>query len=206
MKSADIKALFDRMERAMARRPAFARGSGQALIRLGTGFACDVEHADGTLLVDQPAAEGGEGAGPPPEELMRASLGASLAMGYRLWGARLGVAIEGVDVEVTCDHDARGRLGLSNDVAVGWERVRFHVTITSAEPEEDVRRVVATADRLSPMLANLAATVERTHHLRIARPDTRFPTRHETDAGERSVPSQVTPLGSYRNPKTRKRP
>jgi uncharacterized OsmC-like protein len=171
MNAADIKELLDRRARAMVRRPAFGRGSGQARIRLGEGFTCEVEHEDRTLVADQPPSEGGGGAGPHPDQLMRASLGASLAMGYRTWGARLGVAIESVEVEMTCDYDVRGQLGVSEDVAVGWERVRFDVRVTSAAPEEAVRRVVETADRLSPMLANLASTVRRVHHLTIRRPD-----------------------------------
>jgi hypothetical protein len=91
-------------------------------------------------------------------------------MGYRLWGARLGVAIDSVTVELTCEYDARGQLGVSDDVAVGWLHARFDVTITSAAPEDDVRRVVATADARNPMLANLAATVRRTHDLTVVQP------------------------------------
>src|SRR5215831_6404280 len=98
MKLADLKALFDRKARVMARRPAFGRGSAQARICLGEGLACDVEHQDRKLLVDQPVSEGGGGTGAPPDELMRASIGASLAMGYRVWGARLGVAIAAVEL------------------------------------------------------------------------------------------------------------
>jgi len=60
---------------------------------------------------------------------------------------------------------------VSEDVAVGWQQVRFDVRVTSAAPEDDVRRVVATADRLSPMLANLAPAVRRLHHLTIVRPE-----------------------------------
>jgi uncharacterized OsmC-like protein len=170
MSAAEIKALFDRKAHAMARRPAFGRGSGQARVRLGTGLRCDTEHGDRTLLVDQPTSEGGAGAGPHPGQLMRASLGACLAMGYRIWGARLGVAIDAVEVELTCEFDARGQLGVAEDVAIGWQQVRFDVTITSAAPEEALRRVVATADRLSPMLANLSPSVRRRHHLTIVRP------------------------------------
>ena len=62
---------------------------------------------------------------------------------------------------MTCDSDARGQSGVADDVAVGWQRLRIDVAITSAAPEADVRRVVETADRLSPMLANLAPGVER---------------------------------------------
>jgi hypothetical protein len=56
---------------------------------------------------------------------------------------------------------------------VGWQRVRFDVTITSDAPEDEVRRVVATADARSPMLANLAASVRRTHTLTVVRASAR---------------------------------
>jgi uncharacterized OsmC-like protein len=171
MKPDELRALLERKARAMARRPAFGRATGQARVRLsGAGLACDVEHAERRLLVDQPASEGGGDAGPPPDELLRAGLGAGLAMGYRIWGARLGVAIDAVEVELTCDYDARGQLGVSDDVPVGWQQVRFDVTITSAAPEEAVRRVVAIADGKNPMLANLSPAVRRVHHLSIVRP------------------------------------
>ncbi len=171
MSAADIKELFERKASAMARRPAFGRGNGQAHIRLDTaGFRCQVAHGARTQLVDQPTSEGGADAGPHPGQLMRASLGACLAMGYRIWGARLDVAIDAVEVKLTCEFDARGQLGVAADVAVGWQQVRFDVTITSAAPEVSVRNVVATADRLSPMLANLSGEVRRQHHLTIVRP------------------------------------
>ena len=168
MKLAELKALFDRKARAMTRRPAFGRGVGQARIRLGEGLACEVEHLDRQLLlVDQPPSEGGRGAGTPPDELMRASIGASLAIGYRVWGARLGVAIETVELEMTCEYDLRGQLGVADDVSAGWQSVRFDVTIASNAREEAVRHVVETADRHDPMLANLAPGVRRVHHLSI---------------------------------------
>jgi uncharacterized OsmC-like protein len=170
MSAAAIKALYERKASAMTRRPAFGRGSAQAHVRLRDGFRCDVEHGERTLLVDQPGSEGGADAGPHPGQLMRASLGACLAMGYRIWGARLGVAIDAVEVELTCDFDARGQLGVADDVAVGWQQVRIAVTITTAAAEGDVRRVVETADRRSPMLANLSGAVRRVHHLTILRP------------------------------------
>jgi uncharacterized OsmC-like protein len=177
VKLASLKALFDRKARAMIRRPALGRGTAQARIRLGDGLACDVEHRDRTLRVDEPPSEGGGGAGPRPDELMCASIGASLAMGYRLWGARLGVPVEAATVEMTCEYDLRGQLGVDEDVTAGWQSVRFDVTISSGAPEEAVRRLVETADRHSPMLANLAPSVRRFHHLRV-----------DARATERTVP------------------
>jgi len=177
VKPAELKAMFERKARAMARRPAFGHGTGQARIRLGDGLACDVEHPDRKLAVDQPATEGGAGRGHPPDELMRASVGASLAMGYRVWGARLGVPIDSIEVEMTCEYDARGQLGVADDVSPGWQSVRFDVTIASDAPEDAIRRVVDTADRLSPMLANLAPRIRRVHHLAVLRASSGAPER-----------------------------
>src|SRR4029077_11125250 len=81
---ADLKELHDRRARAMVRRPAFGRSSGQARIRLGGGGSCEVEHEDRTLRVDSPIGEGGGGTAPSPGQLMQASVGASLAIGYRV--------------------------------------------------------------------------------------------------------------------------
>jgi len=177
VKLAALKALFDRKARAISRRPALGRGMAQTRIRLHDGLACDVEHRDRTLRVDEAVSEGGDGAGPRPDELMRASIGASLAMGYRQWGARLGVPIDAATVEMTCEFDLRGQLGVAAEVTAGWLSVRFDVTIASAAPEAAVRHLVETSDRHSPMLANLAPSVRRIHHLRV-----------ETRATERTVP------------------
>ena len=165
MTAAELKDLYERKASAMVRRPGFARSSGQARVRMGAGFACEIDHGDRTTRADQPTSEGGDGTAAHPGQLMRASLGACLAMGYRTWGARLDTAIDAVDVEVTCEYDARGQMGVAPDVAIGWQRMTFVVQITSNAPEAAVRRVVEIADRLSPMLANLSAQIERVHNL-----------------------------------------
>jgi uncharacterized OsmC-like protein len=189
MSPAEIKELLDRRASALARRPALAQMNGHARVRLAAGLACDVELEARAVRVDLPAPEAGADTGPDPGQLMRASLGASLAMGCRIWGARLGVPIEAIEIELTCEADARGPLGVSSEATVGWSRLRFDVKVTSAEPDEAIRRVVDTARRLSPMLANLAPAVEQVHRLTIARPET-----------ERPVPSDVTPLSSKPSP------
>jgi uncharacterized OsmC-like protein len=162
-----LKELHERKARALARRPAIARACGQAHVRLDdAGFGCRVEDADRALLADLAAEDGGDGSAPSPDQLMRAALGAALALGYRVWGARLEVPIGAIEVDVISDADARGPLGVEA-IAVGWQRLRIDVRIISAAPEADVRRVVETADRLSPHLANLAPAIARIHHLTI---------------------------------------
>src|SRR5690348_11893789 len=123
MTPAAIKALYERKASAIRRRPSFAGASGHARVQMSAGYACDIQCSDRRLRADQPPAEGGDGTGPHPDQLMRASLGACLAMGYRTWGARLDTAIEAVTVEVTCDYDTRGQLGVDEGVTIGWQRI-----------------------------------------------------------------------------------
>lgn len=169
MTPAQLKDLYARKASAMARRPVFARSSGQARVRLGPDLLCDVEHPCHSLVADAPPDDGGRGLGPDPGELMAASLGASLAMGYRLWSARLDVAIEGAEIDVLCESDLRGQLG-AGDAPVGWQRLVVSATVFTEAPEASVRRMVDLAERHCPMLANLSPAIERIHRLTIVAP------------------------------------
>jgi uncharacterized OsmC-like protein len=166
MTAAALKDLFERKRRVMLRRPSFGHAFGHARTRLAGDLCCDVEEAAWRTRIDQTPDEGGTGTAPHPGQMMRASLVACLAMGYRMWGARLDVAIDQVEVEVLCESDTRGQLGFA-DVTIGWKRIVVDVRIISAAPEADVRQVVATADRFSPILANLSPAIERVHRLRV---------------------------------------
>jgi uncharacterized OsmC-like protein len=168
--AAGLKDLYERKRRAMLKRPAFGRTTGQARVRLHDGFRCDVEEGTWRTRIDQSMDGGGQETAPHPAQMMRAALVACLAMGYRSWGARLDVSIDDIEVDVTCETDVRGQMGIA-DVPVGWQQIVVDVCIASTAPEADVRRVVETADRLSPLLGNLSPAIQRVHHLRIVHPE-----------------------------------
>jgi uncharacterized OsmC-like protein len=91
---------------------------------------------------------------------MRAGLAACLAIGYRQWGIRLGVPLDAIDVELTCELDFRGQLGVDG-VAPGWQRISWTVTVVTAAPEDEVRRVLDQAERVSPMMGSLSPAIAR---------------------------------------------
>ena len=170
MTSAGLKDLYERKRRAMLRRPAFALSSGQGHVRLRDGLCCEVEEGPWRTRIDQSVEGGGTGSAPHPAQVMRAALVACLAMSYKEWGARLDVAIDEIQVDVLCETDVRGQMGIA-EVPVGWQRIVIDVCIASTASEADVQRVVATANRLSPLLANLSPAIARVHHLRIVHPE-----------------------------------
>jgi uncharacterized OsmC-like protein len=194
-----IKELYDRLASVLARRPAFARMDGHARVVNQAGLACAVEVDRHLLRADQGAAEGGGGSAPDPDQLMRASLGASVAIGCRIWAARLGIPIDAIELELATDADARGPLGVPADVPIGWSHVRLDAKITSPAPDDAVLRVFETAVRLSPMLANLGPAVRRSHRLTIVRSPLRSSVPSRAAETERSVPSNGTPWEANSN-------
>src|SRR5262245_60850974 len=148
---------FERPFESPTRRAEPVRSEAHASASLAYGVACDVDLGDRSLRVDLPRDEAGTGSAPHPGQLMPASLGARLLMGYRQWSQRLSIALTGAQLELSCEYDARGQLGLAADVPIGWQRLRVHVRLWSDAPEADVMRLVETAHRYSPMLANLSS-------------------------------------------------
>jgi putative redox protein len=184
---ADLRELHEQKKRAFDRHPSLGKTSAQAKVCLRGGFACEVRRPGGVTRVDLPFEEGGTASAPAPGDLMRASIGACLAMGYRAWAARFGVELRSVEVDVTCEFDVRGQLGVASDVPVGWERLLLEVRIVSDAPPSALRRVVEHADRLSPMLANLSPAVRRIQTLTLE------PSTPTFDTSSPSNPSKESP-------------
>jgi uncharacterized OsmC-like protein len=170
--SEDSSAIRGRYEQRVAElreRPELGRSHGSATAELAYGFACNVDLGDRSLRVDLPRAEGGSGSGPHPGQLMRASLSACLVMGYRAWAARLEIPLDDVALEMSCEFDERGQLGVDAETSIGWQRICWKTTLWSSASDGELERLVETAHRLSPMLANLAPAVAREFELRIER-------------------------------------
>jgi uncharacterized OsmC-like protein len=168
--AAHLRDLFEQKRIALRRHPSLARSTAHAGVRLTAGLRCEVRHGERVTVVDLPLGEGGGATAPGPGDLMRASLGACLAMSYRAWAARFGFELSAVEVDITVEYDARGQLGLSDEVPIAWQRLLFDVRILSDAPPDELRRAIEHADRLSPMLANLSPAIERVHTLSIQRP------------------------------------
>lgn len=173
MSAVELRQLLEQQVRVLTRHPSLGKTSIHASVKLDAdSVGCEVRREGRVTRVDLPAEEGGGGSAPTPGDLMRASIAACMAMSYRTWAARLGVDLRSVEIDVTCELDARGQLGIADDVAIGWERLILEVRIVSADPPAAVRRVVEVADRLSPMLANLSPDIARAHALTISKPPT----------------------------------
>lgn len=144
-----IRNALEGKAKAVASRPADGQGTAISRVRLRGGLTCEVQEGEWKLVVGMPQSMGGANEGPTPGVFGRAAFGTCLAVSYGMWAARLGVALESVEVDVHADYDARGELGVSKDIRPGYLEIRYVVRIESSAPEGDVLRVVDTADRCS---------------------------------------------------------
>lgn len=148
---ATIREISERNVRILNLKPHKGHLTGTTRARLHEGVRCVIEEGPWKLCVDMPVKAGGDETGPTPGMLGRGALASCLAIGIRLWAARLGIAVDSVEVEVQADFDARGELGIG-DVKAGYKAVRYFVSIDSPAPAQTLVELLDLVERHSPYL------------------------------------------------------
>ena len=128
------------------------RGKGTRLTtaRIEDGLRCVIEEGPWKLAADMPVKVGGEESAPTPGVLGRGALASCLAICIKGWAARLEVPIDAVEVAVEADFDARGELGMDEDIRPGYQEVRCRISVESPAPEGVLTELIDTAERYSP--------------------------------------------------------
>ena len=153
-----IKKAFQRNKKALEKRPSLGQGTGTTTIRVADGTTCEITNGSKTLVCDVGTEQGGNDAGPGPGILERGALGSCMAMGYSMWAAHLEIPIESIEVVIESDFDARGMFGVTDDPP-GFKELRYTVNIVSPAPEDELRNLIKTADRHSPVLDDFSRPI-----------------------------------------------
>ena len=151
-----IAAALDRLQGALTNKPGFGHSSAASVSTLGTGLHCSTSERSHAITTDMPPAIGGDGSAPSPAALLRAALGACLAIRYRMLAAERGVALTSVRVTVESESELSGMLDPDACAPPGFTTLRYRVEIESPSPAQEVEHLVEVADRLSPVLDALA--------------------------------------------------
>ena len=108
MSNLRVRESLDRLHRVFLERPAAAKKpNSPATATWQDGLRCEVTGAHGEMVVtDMPSAMGGEGVGPNPGWLLRASMASCTATAIALRAARLGIALRSLKVTVQSESDA----------------------------------------------------------------------------------------------------
>ncbi len=146
-----IKDAFERVVKAFTAKPSLGLGTGTSKARLVNGLACEITEGKWKFSADMPEAAGGDASAPTPGVYGRAALASCLAICYKMYAAKTGIAIDAIEVQVEADFDDRGLFGFT-DVPPGYTEVRYTVTIESDETKEKIIELLDNADRHSPYL------------------------------------------------------
>ncbi len=153
-------------------RPAARLVVAQATAQLnGDGGATAVRMRGHNILVDGPPATGGDDTGPTPGDLIRAGLGAYLAINYAKHAPTFDVELTEITVNVETDIDLGSSAGLDVDTPPGFSAVRFETLLATNSPEARVRELVAFAEAHSPSLDDLTRGLPVEGQLTICRPE-----------------------------------
>ncbi len=151
-RTVEIKAALDRVADVLGRRPDHGKRTFRSVAVAGRGTTCVVEEAGETLTLDVGKALGGTHAGPSPSMVLRAALGGCIVIGIKQWAAWRGVPIDGVQVHVETDVDARGQLGLEDRARPGFEAVRLSILAASPADPIIVEDLIVTTLKYSPLM------------------------------------------------------
>ena len=143
-----IKRAFDRCALALKMLPFLGQKNEKVTVRSDKGLSCEVDCGSMKYYVDMPQNVGGGATAPTPGEYEAGALGSCVSIMVRMWGAKLEVPIESVEVEVEYETDRRFLFNIG-DVSPHWKHISYSITVISEAPKEDVKRVLELAHRQS---------------------------------------------------------
>jgi uncharacterized OsmC-like protein len=109
--------------------------------------------------IDEPPVLLGNNVGANPVEYVLVGLSGCLTTSLIAHAAARGIEIRGLSTRLEGDLDLRGFLGISEDVKVGYERIRVYFKIDADIPEEKKQELIAMAAKYSPVYNTVANPV-----------------------------------------------
>lgn len=109
--------------------------------------------------IDEPPVLLGNNVGPNPVEYVLVGLSGCLTTSLIAHAAARGIEIRGLSTRLEGDLDLRGFLGISEDVKVGYERIRVYFRIDADIPDAKKKELIAMAAKYSPVYNTVANPV-----------------------------------------------
>ena len=147
-----IRQSLERAVETVALKPTRGLRTYSNVATIVEGTRCRVIEQHDELLVDIPRSVGGESEGPSPSMILRSAISSCVAIGIKQWAARQSVPIARVDVTLETDVDARGQLGVSDEIAPGFLGLRLAISVVTAADPADVKDIVRRSLKYSPLM------------------------------------------------------
>jgi uncharacterized OsmC-like protein len=160
MSDASIREALETLGAKLSADPVKARvKNAPATARLAGGLRCEIAGPKNErAATDMPPAMGGLGAAPNPGWYLRAAMAACTATTIAMRAAKLGIALDTLEVTVESESDSRGLLGLGG-VSAALGDVRTRVRIGGKAEPKALRELVEWSDAHSPVGCTVSKAV-----------------------------------------------
>jgi uncharacterized OsmC-like protein len=133
---------------------------------LGEGVSCKIETGKALVVAGLHPATGGTGQSACSGDMLLEALAACAGVTLRAVATALGIELRDASIQAEGDLDFRGTLGVSKEVAVGFQRIRLQFILDTDASEEQIAALLRLTERYCVVYQTLAhppaLTVART--------------------------------------------
>ncbi len=139
----------------IAQNPNDGKGEFESVTTWKDGAVAVTKARSFTLETDEPAPLGGTDTAIDPMELLLASLGTCLTIGWVTHANKRGVDFRDLKIKVTAPYDLSGYLELDKSVRPGFLSLSYDVEVDSDADDATLEEIRAAAEKGSPMFDNI---------------------------------------------------
>ncbi|HYO66775.1 MAG TPA: OsmC family protein [Archangium sp.] len=135
--------------------PEAGRGRFETVTEWRDGAQAVTKARSFTLETDEPTALGGKDQHIDPMELLLASLGTCLTIGWVTQARMRGLDYRNLRIKVSAPFDLRGYLNLDPKVRAGFSELQYTVEVDSDADTATLEEIRKAAEKTSPMFDNI---------------------------------------------------
>ena len=147
MNADEIRSLQAPLKEQYRQHPDTALITLRAEGRIGEGVTCNLETGKALVEAGLHPATGGDGLGACSGDMLLEALVACAGVTLRAVATALDIQLRDATVRAEGDLDFRGTLGVSKDVAVGFQRIRLHFDLATDANEEQLATLLRLTER-----------------------------------------------------------
>jgi len=166
MNADELKSLQAPIKEGYRQRPETALVTLRAEGRIGEGITCKVETGKALVEAGLHPATGGDGLGACSGDMLLEALVGCAGVTLRAVATALGIQLRDATIRAEGDLDFRGTLGVSKDVAVGFQQIRLHFHLDTNASEEQLATLLRLTERYCVVYQTLnhPVKIDVSHH------------------------------------------
>jgi len=153
--SLDLDA-YEQTKQAVAKDPSLGQGAFEAVTTWEDGARAVTRARSFTIATDEPKPLGGGDSAIDPMELLLATLGSCMQIGWVTQARLRGIELRRLEIKVRGGYDLRGYLNLDQTVRPGFGGLDYTVEVEADADPAVLAAIRKAVERGSPMFDNIA--------------------------------------------------